>query len=97
MFRKEFNEHLKPEQNNAKKLDEVYEALFRLEDTNKNIGPGLIQIVHRLDGQINKLVEQNRRQHTFVGGMLFAFTSVWLFITDWGAKAMSLLHKLGGH
>lgn len=81
-FHQEFIEHRKLEEKERQQQREMYEALFRQEDLGKNIGPGVVQLMVRLSDDVKALRVAADRQKTFIGGVLFAITSIWFFVSD---------------
>lgn len=81
-FHQEFMAHRDLEDKERQQQREMYEALFRQEDLAKNIGPGVVQLMVRLSDDVKALRVAADRQKNFIGGVLFAITSIWFFVSD---------------
>lgn len=93
-FYREFQEHVKPEEEVKEQQREIYDALFRKADPDTNISPGLIQLTTQVDARLRAMEITNDRQKRFIGGFLFAFTCVGFFFTDSAHKLMSFFRSL---
>lgn len=81
-FYQEFKSHCLVEIKERAQQQEMYEALFRQEDTSRNVSPGVVQLMVRLSDDVRALRVAADRQKTFIGGVLFAITSIWFFVSD---------------
>ena len=93
-FYREFKEHLAPEREAAEQQKEIYDAIFRKEDADKNIGPGVIQLLAQVNARTVSMEIANDRQKRFVGGIVFAIGALGFFLTDSAHKLMSVLRGL---
>lgn len=93
-FYQEFLEHRRLGEIERRKQDEMHEALFRREDPDSNVAPGIVQLMVRTAEDVKVLRIAADRQKTFVGGVLFAVTSIWFFFTDIGPEMVKWIKKL---
>lgn len=93
-FHDEFLEHMKDEEEERKRQEEIHEALFRKEDKELGTPPGALQLMAQMNERLKAMEIKQDRQKSFVGGVLFAISSVWFFLTDAGQKLAVLFHKL---
>lgn len=93
-FHDEFRQHEKKEDDTHARLDDLYEAVFRKEDKDRNIAPGLLQLCARMSSELESMRIAADRQKRFVGGMLFAVTSMGFFLTDTFHRLIDLVKKL---
>lgn len=93
-FHAEFREHRKIEDEEHMQQREMYEALFRQEDKDKNIGPGIVQLMARLDERTKAMEIAADRQKRFVGGVMFAFTCMGFLFTDSAHKLLAWLRSI---
>lgn len=93
-FHQEFLDHIAPENRAHAQQQDLYDAIFRLEDKDRGVPPGLMQITARIAASVEELQERDRRQRTFIGGVLFALGSLGFFLTDSAHKLIALLKSL---
>lgn len=93
-FYQEFRAHREAGEIEQAQTRELYQAVFQREDPERNIPPGLLQNIATITGQLHDILVRQDRQKTFIGGVLFAVSGVWLFFTDIGHKLMTLVAKL---
>jgi len=89
----EFRTHIDNESFEQQQQQELHNAVFRKEDTEANIPPGLLQLTSRISMQLHSIQIWQDRQKTFVGGMIFAVSSFWFFLSDAGPKMLTWWHK----
>lgn len=87
----EFREHVGAEAFEQRQQQELYEAVFRKGDVDTGAPPGLLQLTARISSQLHDIKVWQDRQKTFIGGMLFAVTSIWFVLTEAGHKLLALL------
>lgn len=100
-FYDEFKAHREQEEGereaDRKRLQELSDALFRKENKDENVSPGLIQLVVRINEQLEGIVKADKKQKTFIGGILFAISTLPFIFTELGSKLAAAVHKvLGG-
>ncbi len=95
-FYQAFVDHKRIEDADRLQQREMYDALFRQEDTARNVAPGVVQLMVRTAEDVKTLRIAADRQKTFIGGVLFALTSVWFFVTDIGPVLADKLKRLFG-
>lgn len=95
-LREEFHQHIADETVRQERLDELYEAIFRKEDKDGGVPPGLMQMMVRINGQMEDMAKWNDRQKTFMGGVVFTISSIWFFVSDLGPRILVGLKKLMG-
>lgn len=93
-FYQEFLEHRRKGEVERRQQQEMYDALFRKEDPDCNVAPGIVQLMVRTAEDVKVLRIAADRQKTFIGGMLFAVTSIWFFFTDIGPEMVKWVKKL---
>lgn len=93
-FYQEFQAHLKREEDQRVQQQEMYDALFRKGDPDSNVAPGIVQLMVRTAEDVKVLRIAADRQKTFIGGMLFAVTSIWFFFTDIGPELAKWIKKM---
>lgn len=93
-FYREFKSHLKVEEQERRQQQEMYDAMFRQEDRAKNVAPGIVQLMVKTAGHVETLRIAADRQRTFIGGVLFALTAIWFFVTDVGPVLADKLRRL---
>lgn len=87
----EFHEHLRNSDTERQQQHDLYVAIFRKEDPDAGSPPGLLQLTARINAQLHDISVWQDRQKTFLGGALFAITSVWFVLTEAGHKLLALL------
>jgi len=90
----EFHEHIGNESFEQKQQQELHDAVFRKEDLDNQVTPGLLQLTARISSQLYAIQVWQDRQKTFVGGIIFAISAVWFFLTEAGHKLFELWSKL---
>lgn len=93
-FYQEFIAHRLQEDADRQKQQAMYDALFRKEDADSNVAPGIVQLMVRTAEDVKVLRIAADRQKTFIGGMLFAITSLWFFFTDIGPELVKWVKTL---
>lgn len=93
-FHSEFLKHDVEERARLVRHDQLYEAVFRKEDPDTGTPPGLLQLCSRMSADVSAMKVANDRQKRFIGGVVFAFTSMAFFLTDSAHKLMELLRRL---
>lgn len=93
-FYQSFLEHQRIGNVERAQQQEMYDALFRKEDPDSNVAPGIVQLMVRTAEDVKVLRIAADRQKTFIGGVLFAVTSIWFFLTDVGPDMAKWLKKL---
>ena len=93
IFAGKFDSHIGDESFEQQQQQELYNAVFRKEDTEANVPPGLLQLTSRISMQLHSIQIWQDRQKTFVGGMIFAVSSFWFFLSDAGPKMLTWWHK----
>jgi hypothetical protein len=93
-FHADFLRHDEHERARLLRYDQLYEAVFRKEDRDAGAPPGLLQLCSRMSGDLTEMKIANDRQKRFVGGVVFAFTSMAFFLTDSAHKLMDILKRL---
>lgn len=93
-FYQAFLEHVITERDEQTDQRALHEAVFRKEDKDAGVPPGLIQLVVRMDARLDTIERFHFKQRTFIGGVLFAITSIWFFLTDVGPDLAKWLKKL---
>ena len=90
-FHREFREHVKNEEGEHEQQGQIHDALFRLEDKDKGVSPGVIQLLGRVNDRLLTMEVAADRQKRFVGGVMFAFSCMGFFLTDSAHKLMDWL------
>ena len=90
---KEFQQHLADAEKERRQQQEIHDALFRKENVDENDGPGIIQLMGRINQQLLEMRITYDRQKTFIGGVIFTCSAAWLFLGD-VAKMLSSLKGL---
>lgn len=93
-FYREFREHRQLEEHEDAQHREILDALFRTEDKDRNIPPGLVQVMTRVAERIGAIEVAADRQKRFLGGVLFAFSCVGFVFTDTAHKIFAWLRTL---
>lgn len=93
-FHAEFRQHDLNERERLKKHDMLFEAVFRKEDVDTGTPPGLLQLCSRMSIDLGEMKQANDRQKRFIGGVIFAFTSMAFFLTDSAHKLMEFLRRI---
>lgn len=93
-FYQEFRAHIAQEGAEAAQQSEIHAALFQLEDRNRNVPPGVIQLLSQLNERTKEMEIVNDRQKRFIGGFLFAFTCIGFFFTDTAHKVVGFVKGL---
>lgn len=93
-FYREFRLHLVTEENERRQQQEMYDAMFRQEDKAMNVAPGIVQLMVKTAGHVETLRIAADRQRTFIGGVLFAITAIWFFLTDIGPVLAEKLKRI---
>lgn len=93
-FHQEFLNHEAKEEVKHAQLTELYEAVFRKEDPDRGQPPGLLQLCARMSNDLTAMKIANDRQKRFIGGMVFAITSMGFFLTDTFHKIVEILRRL---
>lgn len=93
-FHTEFLDHIRDEEKEKHQQDEIYEALFRQEDKAKNISPGVIQLLTQVADRIEVMEIAADRQKRFLGGVMFAFSSIGFFFTDSAHKLFAWFRSI---
>lgn len=93
-FYQQFVAHRLQEEGDRQKQQDMYDALFRKEDADSNVAPGIVQLMVRTAEDVKVLRIAADRQKTFLGGVLFAITSLWFFFTDIGPELFKWLKTL---
>lgn len=78
-----------------RRVEEVREALFRREDKDRGVPPGLIQLTTRIADKLDRMETRQDRQKTFVGGVVFAISAVLFFLTDGASKLLDFVLHYG--
>jgi len=91
IFAGKFDAHIGDEAYEQKQQQELYAAVFQREDPEKNVPPGLLQMVSQVSKQMHDLKVWQDRQKTFIGGAVFAITSMWFFLTEIGHKLLQMI------
>lgn len=89
-----FAAHIKVEEDEQAKQQELYTAIFQKEDKDAGKHAGLLQLTSRIDARLEGLEKREALQKTFVGGVLFALGSIGFFLTDSAHKLFELLRSL---
>lgn len=92
--RQDFLDHKKDEEEERRQQQDIYDALFRQEDKERNVAPGLVQLLVKTAANVETLRIAADRQKTFIGGVLFAITAIWFFLTDIGPVLAEKLRRL---
>jgi hypothetical protein len=90
----EFHEHIGNESYEQQQQQELHDAVFRKEDKEENVPPGILQLIARISTQIHDMRVWQDRQKTFIGGVMFTVSAVWFFLTEAGHKLFQLWGKL---
>lgn len=93
-FYQQFLAHCKAEDQEREQQQAMYEALFRVENRDANVAPGVVQLMVRLAEDVKALRVAADRQKTFIGGVLFAITSIWFFVSDIAPNLVTWIKKL---
>lgn len=93
-FYEEFRGHIKDEEKEKHQQDDIYEALFRQGDKDKNINPGVIQLLMQVSDRIEAMEIAADRQKRFVGGVMFAFSCMGFFFTDSAHKIFAWVRSI---
>jgi hypothetical protein len=93
-FHQEFRTHVATEKQERDQQQELYEAVFRKEDKEANVPPGLLQMMSRMSDQMLEMQIWQDRQKTFIGGIVFTVSAVWFFLSDAGPKISALLKRM---
>ncbi len=94
VFHAEFLKHLADSKPQSEKLAELHDAVYRQEDRNRGRPPGLLQLCSRMSEDLAAMKVASDRQKRFVGGMVFAFTSMGFFLTDTWSRLLDFLRRL---
>ena len=92
-FHDEFRLHIKDEKVERDQQQEIHEALFRKEDVDSNVSPGIVQMMTRIDRELKDMRIWQDRQKTFAGGVIFATSSVWFLFSDGIPKLLAFLKR----
>lgn len=90
----DFEDHLEPERIQQKQSAEVHEALFRLEDKELGTPPGLLQLTQQLSARLRAIEIRDDRQRRFIGGIVFAVSSVTFVFSDTAHKLVDVLKRI---
>lgn len=90
-FYEEFQSHIRTETAEHRQQQELYDAVFRKADADTNTPPGLMQLTMQISVQLRDMRIWQDRQKTFVGGVMFALSAAWFFVTDLGHKLIGLI------
>lgn len=93
-FHAEFQDHDLRERERLQRHDLLYTAVFRKEDLDEGTPPGLLQLCSRMAADLAEMKQANDRQKRFIGGVIFAFTSMAFFLTDSAHKLMEFLRRI---
>lgn len=93
-FYQQFVAHCLQEDKDRQQQQAMYDALFRKEDPDSNVAPGIVQLMVRTAEDVKALRIAADRQKTFIGGMLFAITSLWFFFTDIGPELLKWMKTM---
>lgn len=86
--------HMNEEKVERDQQQEIYDALFRKENEDENISPGLVQMVSRINKDLKEMRIWQDRQKTFAGGVIFATSSVWFLFSDGIPKLVAFFKRL---
>lgn len=93
-FYSEFQKHCHDERMIQQKADEMYVAIFRKQDLELGSPPGILQSLSIISERLHAMEDLQTRHKTFIAGVAFAASAVWIFLTDIGVKLLSFLsHK----
>jgi hypothetical protein len=93
-FHNEFKSHMETEKIEQHQQQALYDAVFRKEDKEANVPPGLLQMMSRMNEQMLDMQIWQDRQKTFVGGVVFTVSALWFFLSDAGPKILAFLKRL---
>ena len=92
-FYQEFKEHCQGEDAERQQQRALYDAVFRLEDSDRGIPPGLMQMTKQTVDHVLELRIRDDRRKNFIGGMIFTVSAVWVFVSGILPKLIEWLHK----
>ena len=92
-FYQEFREHCLGEDKDREQQKALHEAVFRLENVDLGIPPGLLQLTRQISDHVLELRVRDDRRKTFIGGMIFTVSAVWVFLSGILPKLLEWLHK----
>jgi hypothetical protein len=90
----EFQQHCREERTVKVQAEEMYAAMFRKQDHELGSPPGILQSLSMISERLHAMEEMQTRHKTFIAGVAFAASAVWIFLTDIGVKLLALIqHK----
>lgn len=93
-FYAEFQKHCIEERTVKGQAEEMYEAIFRKQDHELGSPPGILQSLAMISERLHEMETMQVRHKTFIAGVAFAASAIWIFLTDIGVKLLSFLsHK----
>ena len=92
-FYQEFKEHCCTERSVQVKAEEMYAAMFRKADHELGTPPGILQSLTLIGERLSGIETMQSRHKSFIAGVAFAASALWVFLTDIGGKLLLLLHR----
>ena len=93
-FYQEFKKAQESDTKEKQQQEQLYQAIFRLEDKSLGVPPGLLQLTSQINVQLAEMQRWNEKQKTFAGGVVFTLSAVWFFITDVGHHLYDIAKRI---
>ncbi len=94
VFHQEFRDHVAKEDKEQAQQQDIFDAIFRKEDKDLGTPPGLLQMMAQTNAQILDMRIRNDRHKTFVGGVVFTLSAVWVFVSEIWHRLFEVTQKL---